>query len=782
MDYHSKLFRVFVLALSFFLPVAVFAATSPSLGSSSTYAITSSTYTNSLNAALETAITGDLCYTTGPGTTPVSISGATVVPCADARGTDQSSALADVNGQACTSLGTNVVLSGTFTPGCYSSSGTMDIALSTTITLNGAGTYIFRSGGALTTGANSVVALSGGASACDIFWAPGGATHIGANSSTSVTPTFVGNILQNSLAAFDVTVGHFVNLSGRILAFGRTVTTDSNTIAIPTGCTVSPATLHVVKHVINDNGGTASAANWNLAVTSSNSGTGVGNASGTESGTTYTLQTGKQYSVAESGGPSGYTGSLSSDCNIASAVAGTIYNCTITNDDIAPILHLRKVIDNTGGGAALNTAWTITATGALGSPTNLTGTTPVDSSGTFKADTYTLAESGGPTGYTASVFSCVKNGGGAVVSNTITLANNDVATCTITNTFIPATTETITVIKLVVGGTKGVSDFPLFVNGSPVTSGVTNSFAAPATYTVTETNNNSNYTASFSGLCPGGVITLAVGTPKVCTITNTYASTGSAGLNVVPVPPLIDVVKVPSPLALPNGPGLVTYTYTLHNIGTVPVSNITLVGDTCSPINLISGDKNNNNILEVNEVWTYNCFTTLTKTHTNTVVATGWANGISATDVASATVVVGASIVPPLIHVTKIPSPLLLSTEGGMITYTNKVSNPGTVALSNVKLIDDKCGPVKYISGDTNGDSKLDVTETWTYTCNANLNKTTTNTVTATGDANGLNATDFAIATVVVAPTVPSLPKTGYAPLPIYAFIKNILKIISDHY
>ncbi|MDO8504973.1 MAG: hypothetical protein Q7S48_00105 [bacterium] len=134
---------------------------------------------------------------------------------------------------------------------------------------------------------------------------------------------------------------------------------------------------------------------------------------------------------------------------------------------------------------------------------------------------------------------------------------------------------------------------------------------------------------------------------------------------------------------------------------------------------------------------------------------------ISAVDIASATVVVGLPIVPPLIHVTKIPNPLMLAFGGGMVTYTNRVSNPGMVPLTNVRLTDDKCGPVNYISGDTNRDSMLGTTETWVYTCKTKLTATTTNTVTASGDANGLTARDFAIATVVVAAVVPKLPDTG---------------------
>ncbi len=177
------------------------------------------------------------------------------------------------------------------------------------------------------------------------------------------------------------------------------------------------------------------------------------------------------------------------------------------------------------------------------------------------------------------------------------------------------------------------------------------------------------------------------------------------------MPPLIDLVKVPNPLALPNGPGPVTYTYTLRNIGTVPVTDITMVGDTCAPIQLASGDVNGDAILNLTETWVYTCSTVLTSTHTNIVTATGWANGISAVDIASATVVVGAPAVPPLIHLTKIPSPLALTSAGGYVTYTETVTNPGAIALANIRLVDDKCAPMKYISGDVNGDSRLDTTE-----------------------------------------------------------------------
>jgi uncharacterized repeat protein (TIGR01451 family) len=133
-------------------------------------------------------------------------------------------------------------------------------------------------------------------------------------------------------------------------------------------------------------------------------------------------------------------------------------------------------------------------------------------------------------------------------------------------------------------------------------------------------------------------------------------------------------------------------------------------------------------------------------------------------DIASATVVVGTPVVPPLIHVTKVPSPLTLPAGGGAVTFTEKITNPGTVALSNVILTDDKCSPMAFISGDADADGFLDPTETWTYTCSSNLTKTTTNTARASGEANGLTVRDLAVATVVVASAVPALPNTGIAP------------------
>ena len=234
----------FVALLSLTQNDAAFAATAPNLGTTSTYGVVSSTFTNS-NTAPQTIINGTalqpaVCYTTPPVTQPLTITGTEVTPCPPQTGVDQGAALANLNGQACTFLGAGAIAldsviigsnpPGTIPPGCYSSGGAMNVTLSTTVTLNGAGVYIFRPGGALNTGANSSVVLANGACASDVFWAPVGATTLGANAALSLTPTFVGNILD----AAGITIGHFANLTGRALAFGGTVTTDANTITVPT--------------------------------------------------------------------------------------------------------------------------------------------------------------------------------------------------------------------------------------------------------------------------------------------------------------------------------------------------------------------------------------------------------------------------------------------------------------------------------------------------------------------------------------------------------------------
>lgn len=230
---------IVVLTVAFSLVglTTVLAATTPVLGTSVTYSVLGSTYTNT---AAGTVINGDVGFTTGPAVVPGGThtnygSGA---PYATA-GIDQGSALTDLNNQPCTFTFANGPIDlatdtthgpiGVYTPGVYCTGASSAASIGTGgITLSGSGTYIFRINGALTSVANSVVTLANGTSICDVFWTPTAATTLGANS------TFVGTNIDDA----GITVGSNVTWTGRALAFGGTVTTNTDTINTP-ACSVA---------------------------------------------------------------------------------------------------------------------------------------------------------------------------------------------------------------------------------------------------------------------------------------------------------------------------------------------------------------------------------------------------------------------------------------------------------------------------------------------------------------------------------------------------------------
>lgn len=248
---------------------------------------------------------------------------------------------------------------------------------------------------------------------------------------------------------------------------------------------------------------------------------------------------------------------------------------------------------------------------------------------------------------------------------------------------------------------------------------------------------------------------------------NVFAAVSPSGLYI----PIIGITSVPLPLSLPKGPGKVTYNYAVKNfIEDFPLTNIEVTDDRCDAVKYTTGDDNNDSKLDYNETWRYACDTILSNTTESTATAKGTVNNITAVHRAYATVVVGSKSIPPLvsiINITKVAYPLSLPKEGGDITFTYRVNNPGEVALQDVVVVDDKCSAMSGKLGDTNGNNQLDVNEVWIYTCKTNLKETTTNTVKVTSTANGLKAVGYATITVTVAEStnstadVPSFPETG---------------------
>jgi len=192
------------------------------------------------------------------------------------------------------------------------------------------------------------------------------------------------------------------------------------------------------------------------------------------------------------------------------------YSCSAEFVPSDTKLTLVKQVINDNRGGATASDWILNAAG----PTPISGSGPNVSSGDgFAAGTYDLSESGGPTGYSASDWVCV--GGTQKDGDTITLAMDEIATCTITNDDIQ---PTLKVVKTIINDDGGLINDPdafgLKVDGNTVLNNVINAFDA-GNYMVSETGHPDYVRGTWGGSCnTNGSITLVPGQNAVCTITN----------------------------------------------------------------------------------------------------------------------------------------------------------------------------------------------------------------------------------------------------------------------
>jgi CSLREA domain-containing protein len=158
-------------------------------------------------------------------------------------------------------------------------------------------------------------------SACDASGNGEGELYLGAE---SVTTDGGGDVAFSSSVPTSIPSGWVVT---------ATATNPAGSTSEFSACTESEdaaATLIVIKHVINDNGGTAEADDFTLD--SGGADDTPDDFPGAEApGTSVTMSPGS-YNVTETG-PSGYTASFLADCS-GSIAAGETKTCTVTNDDI----------------------------------------------------------------------------------------------------------------------------------------------------------------------------------------------------------------------------------------------------------------------------------------------------------------------------------------------------------------------------------------------------------------------------------------------------------------
>jgi LPXTG-motif cell wall-anchored protein len=399
--------------------------------------------------------------------------------------------------------------------------------------------------------------------------------------------------------------------------------------------------------------------------------------------------------------------------------------CGTPPPTVPPELTLIKNVDNTGGGDADASEWTLTAAGTPGDISGngapATGIVATLGPNPVTADVeYTLSESGGPANYIEGSWSCSTDGGNPVAGDTITLQNGESGVCEITNTYDPQepVPPTLKLIKIVEGdGPAVVSDWMLEADATDdpksfsYAGGIETAMPVTAniSYTLSEYENpaavpgaTDNYVAgSWSCVIDqgnevvGNTITLQNGESGVCEVTNTHES-DQATLTLVKTVEGGTLTAGDFPVFLngePNqGPVVWGTTYPLldgtYTAWEIVQPDYTTEGwggdcDAVGNVTLVAGND-------------YTC------TITNTYVPPFVPN--------------------PGIHIEKetnghdadaAKGPYLV--VGSTVTWTYVVTNPGDVALADIKVTDNMGVNPVYQGGDTNTDGLLDVTETWTY-------------------------------------------------------------------
>lgn len=311
-------------------------------------------------------------------------------------------------------------------------------------------------------------------------------------------------------------------------------------VVVPNGgtqtCTITnddtAPKLTVFKHVVNDNGGTATANDFDIKLNDTELTFGIWTGGVSQNTSIYVsypeVKSNTQYTLTEIDHLGYKEGKW--DCvddktqksisHPFTLVEGQNVTCTIKNDDIAPELQLVKEIKNDNGGSAKVEDFTLKAG-------DITFTSGVSQN--VNAGTYTLSETG-PEGYQAGKWSCT-NGIEVDDNSGITLGIGQSTVCTITNDDVAPTLKLVKNVDNGNGGPSSSKDWTLTATGDGGFSdkGDSTTFhevKAGVAYTLSE----SDVTGYTSGNweCDGGTfandtITLGLADNVTCTITNTYS-------------------------------------------------------------------------------------------------------------------------------------------------------------------------------------------------------------------------------------------------------------------
>jgi uncharacterized repeat protein (TIGR01451 family) len=419
----------------------------------------------------------------------------------------------------------------------------------------------------------------------------GTGANVGNNGTTGAIAVTPGSHTVGETAGTGTSLGNYVGvISGDCAANGSVTVAPGDSKVCTITNTLRPGHLTLVKHVTNDNGGDAVAADWTLTATGAgndpNSFSGAGGAGPN------VVTPNVVYTLTESAGPSGYTASAFDCTGGGTQVANTIklapgdnVTCTITNDDVAPTITVTKVVvPSTDKGTfnfTINGNLNDNGTDGYGNGDS-TGAVPVS------AGDQTITESGnGNTNLSdySSQWTC-SGVDGSHAGTTINLSSVGVGenvTCTFTNTKL----ATLIVVKKVDnsngGGSKGAGDFTIHVTGDGFamaaagsSSGTTYSGLLPGLYTVSEDAVAGYNLTGISGCLADGSVMLEAGATVTCTLTNTSNAPPPPPPPPPPAPRIdlaITKTAAPNPATVGNA---ITWTMVVTNNGPSSATGVTV--------------------------------------------------------------------------------------------------------------------------------------------------------------------------------------------------------------
>jgi CSLREA domain-containing protein len=340
----------------------------------------------------------------------------------------------------------------------------------------------------------------------DVATSPRAGSAAGSVYTLSAGPTYA--------VAADPVTGYTLSSAGDC---SPTLQVGQNLTCTITANDVAPR-LTVVTNVVNDNGGTRSAADFTAHVRTGGADVDGSPQPGSTTGSLYTLTAGTAYAVAADD-LTGYGFALAGSCNVTLQVGDNL-TCTITANDVAPTLRVVTNVTNDNGGTRAPSGFTL----RVRNNGNVVGSGPGDANGTVYTltggSTYAVAADD-VTGYTFS------SAGGC----SVTLQVGQNLTCTITANDVAPTLTVITTVANDAGGTLGASGVTAHVRegandvppspqaGSP--TGTAYTLTGGRTYTVAA-DAVSGYDFAVTGACAAnGNVTPQVGQNLTCTIAGT---------------------------------------------------------------------------------------------------------------------------------------------------------------------------------------------------------------------------------------------------------------------